>query len=117
MLGARINPSSCSGEHSGLLPDTSPVLIPASHGHLEALLREPTVPPRGAAVMCHPHPNYGGTMHTKAVYRGAEALSDVGFAALRFNFRGVGVTMEASVRKMTFLMHSIGYKANIPDYH
>ena len=92
MLGARINPSSCSGEHSGLLPDTSPVLIPASHGHLEALLREPTVPPRGAAVMCHPHPNYGGTMHTKAVYRGAEALSDVGFAALRFNFRGVGAS-------------------------
>ena len=42
--------------------------------------------------MCHPHPNYGGTMHTKAVYRGAEALSDVGFVALRFNFRGVGAS-------------------------
>ena len=68
------------------------MLIPASHGHLEALLREPTVLPRGAVVMCHPHPNYGGTMHTKAVYRGAEALSDVGFVALRFNFRGVGAS-------------------------
>ena len=42
--------------------------------------------------MCHPHPNYGGTMHTKAVYRGAQALSDVGFVALRFNFRGVGAS-------------------------
>ena len=68
------------------------MLIPASHGHLEALLREPTVLPRGAVVMCHPHPSYGGTMHTKAVYRGAEALSDVGFVALRFNFRGVGAS-------------------------
>ena len=68
------------------------MLITASHGHLEALLREPTVLPRGAVVMCHPHPSYGGTMHTKAVYRGAEALSDVGFVALRFNFRGVGAS-------------------------
>ena len=92
MLGALIDLSKDSGEHSYLIPDTSPVLIPASHGHLEALLREPTVLPRGAVVMCHPHPNYGGTMHTKAVYRGAEALSDVGFVALRFNFRGVGAS-------------------------
>ena len=92
MLGARIDPSSCPGEHSCLLPDTSPVLIPASHGHLEALLREPTVLPRGAVVVCHPHPNYGGTMHTKAVYRGAQALSDAGLVALRFNFRGVGAS-------------------------
>ena len=92
MLGAFIDLSNDSGEHSYLIPDTSPVLIPASHGHLEALLREPTVLPRGAVVMCHPHPNYGGTMHTKAVYRGAEALSDVGFVALRFNFRGVGAS-------------------------
>ena len=92
MLGAFIDFSNDSGEHSCLIPDPSPVLIPASHGHLEALLREPTVIPRGAVVMCHPHPNYGGTMHTKAVYRGAEALSDVGFVALRFNFRGVGAS-------------------------
>ncbi len=92
MLGAFIDFSNDSGEHSCLIPDPSPVLIPASHGHLEALLREPTVIPRGAVVMCHPHPNYGGTMHTKAVYRGAEALSDVGLVALRFNFRGVGAS-------------------------
>ena len=40
--------------------------------------------------MCHPHPLHGGTMHTKAVYRAAQAMSDAGLAALRFNFRGVG---------------------------
>lgn len=40
--------------------------------------------------MCHPHPLQGGTMHTKAVYRTAQALNEAGLVALRFNFRGVG---------------------------
>ena len=42
--------------------------------------------------MCHPHPIYGGTMHTTAVYRVAQALSDTGFVVLRFNFRGIGAS-------------------------
>lgn len=64
--------------------------IPAPHGHLEAHLRPASIPPRGAAVLCHPHPLHGGTMHTKAVFRSAQALNDAGFHVLRFNFRGVG---------------------------
>lgn len=64
--------------------------IDVSHGHLEANLREAEEPLRGAAVLCHPHPLYGGTMHTKAVFRTAQALNAVGIHALRFNFRGVG---------------------------
>ena len=55
-------------------------------------MREPKAPPRAAAVMCHPHPSYGGTMHTKAVYRAAQALNEVGLVPLRFNFRGVGAS-------------------------
>lgn len=66
--------------------------IPAPHGSLEAALREPDGPPRGAAVVCHPHPLHGGTMHTKAVFRTAQALSEVDVLALRFNFRGVGTS-------------------------
>jgi alpha/beta superfamily hydrolase len=66
--------------------------IPVSHGHLEALLKEPDGSLRGAAVLCHPHPLFGGTMHTKAVYRAAQALNEAGLAALRFNFRGVGAS-------------------------
>lgn len=66
--------------------------IPVSHGRLEAHLREAESGPRGAAVVCHPHPLYGGTMHTKAVFRTAQALSEVGFHTLRFNFRGVGTS-------------------------
>ncbi|GMR11821.1 MAG: Dot/Icm type IV secretion system effector CoxH3 [Gemmatimonadota bacterium] len=66
--------------------------IPVSHGHLEASMREPPSDPVGAAVVCHPHPLYGGSMHTKAVYRAAQALADSGLRALRFNFRGVGAS-------------------------
>lgn len=64
--------------------------IPVSHGHLEAILKGPEGSPAGAAVVCHPHPLHGGTMHTKAVYRSAQALNEAGMLALRFNFRGVG---------------------------
>lgn len=66
--------------------------IPVAHGHLEASLREPDGEPRGAAVICHPHPLHGGTMHTKAVFRAAQAFTEAGYLALRFNFRGVGTS-------------------------
>jgi len=66
--------------------------IPVAHGQLEALLKEPEGPPVGVAVVCHPHPLHGGTMHTKAVYRAAQGLNEAGLVALRFNFRGVGTS-------------------------
>ena len=63
-------------------------------GHLEAILDLPDGggPPRAAVVFAHPHPQYGGTMHTKAVYQGAKGLTRIGCAVLRFNFRGVGAS-------------------------
>jgi alpha/beta superfamily hydrolase len=64
-------------------------------GRLEALLDEPTSGPtrvRAAVVFAHPHPQHGGTMHTKVVYQAAKALSRIGCAVLRFNFRGVGTS-------------------------
>jgi alpha/beta superfamily hydrolase len=60
-------------------------------GVLEALLEEPEhAPPRMAALVCHPHPLFGGTMHNKVVYRLARGLRRAGLVVLRFNFRGVG---------------------------
>jgi uncharacterized protein len=64
-------------------------------GRLEAILdeparQEPTTHPKAGVVFAHPHPQYGGTMHTKAVYQGAKGLARIGCAVLRFNFRGVG---------------------------
>ena len=66
--------------------------VPVAHGHLEAILKVPPGSPRGAAVLCHPHPLHGGTMHTKAVYRAAQGFNDAGLITLRFNFRGVGTS-------------------------
>jgi len=58
-------------------------------GRIEALLELPAAgEPRGIAVICHPHPQHGGTMHNKVVHTLARAFVRRGFAALRFNFRG-----------------------------
>jgi uncharacterized protein len=60
-------------------------------GSLEAILDEPgREPMRAALVFAHPHPQFGGTMHTKVVFQGAKALARIGCGVLRFNFRGVG---------------------------
>ena len=67
-------------------------------GPLEALLDEPAVAPRAAAVFAHPLPTHGGTMHTKAVYQAAKALARIGCAVLRFNFRGVGRSAGRSTK-------------------
>jgi uncharacterized protein len=65
--------------------------IPGPAGILEALLEEPEEQaPRAAALVCHPHPLYGGTMHNKVVYRLARGMRRAGYVVLRFNFRGVG---------------------------
>lgn len=66
------------------------VEIPGPSGPLEALIDAPAGPVRAAAVFAHPHPQYGGTMHTKVVFRGAKALARIGCEVIRFNFRGVG---------------------------
>jgi len=59
-------------------------------GRLEALLNEGDDPPRYGAVMCHPHPLFGGTMHNKVVFQAMKAINAHGIPVLRFNFRGVG---------------------------
>src|SRR5688572_11419619 len=80
--------------------------IPGPAGALEALLDEPPAERgvnsdglveagraagiRAAVVFAHPHPQFGGTMHTKTVYQSAKALARIGCAVVRFNFRGVG---------------------------
>jgi alpha/beta superfamily hydrolase len=68
------------------------LFIPASVGKLEAILKEPAGATRGVALVCHPHPVGGGTMHNKVVFRAAAGLTDAGLVTLRFNFRGVGAS-------------------------
>jgi hypothetical protein len=62
-------------------------------GRLEALLEEPDGDePVEAALVCHPHPQHGGTMHNKVVYRIARGLRRAGAVVLRFNYRGVNLS-------------------------
>jgi alpha/beta superfamily hydrolase len=69
------------------------LFIPGPAGRLEALLEEPEDSfPVEAALVCHPHPSHGGTMHNKVVYRVARALRRTGAVVLRFNYRGVNLS-------------------------
>ena len=63
-------------------------------GRLEAILWTPSAVARPplAAVVCHPHPLFGGTMHNKVVYQAAKSLDALGIPVLRFNFRGAGLS-------------------------
>src|SRR5262245_39461653 len=70
-----------------------PLMIEGRSVELEAVLREPSEERlQGAAVVCHPHPSYGGTMDNRVVFRAAKSVVNAGWAALRFNFRGVGAS-------------------------
>lgn len=70
-------------------PVTEMIDIAGPMGRLEAMLERPGEGAlEGAAVICHPHPKHGGTMHNKVAYTLARAFVRSGFEALRFNFRG-----------------------------
>jgi alpha/beta superfamily hydrolase len=64
-------------------------------GAIECAVDLPAVPALGLAVLCHPHPQHGGTMDNKVVQTLARAFTQLGYAAVRFNFRGVGASAGA----------------------
>jgi alpha/beta superfamily hydrolase len=82
-------------------PRAEPLLIDGPAGVLEALLEDPQASPSpsspssaaaGFAVVCHPHPLHGGSMHNKVVHTVARACQERGMPTLRFNYRGVGAS-------------------------
>jgi alpha/beta superfamily hydrolase len=68
------------------------LFIDGPAGRLEALLNSGAENATHAALVCHPHPVYGGTMHNKVVFHAMKALNSFGFPVLRFNFRGFGLS-------------------------
>ena len=68
------------------------LLLDGPAGKLEAILEEPEAEPIAAVLVCHPHPQHGGTMHTKVVYRIARAMRNAGAVVLRFHYRGVNLS-------------------------
>jgi alpha/beta superfamily hydrolase len=71
---------------------TERVLIPVGTGTVEALVERPGAQARGIALVAHPHPLFGGTLHNKVVQTLARAFNDLGYVSLRLNFRGVGAS-------------------------
>lgn len=70
------------------------LLLPGPAGQLEVMTTSPEIPrtPPAIAVICHPHPLFGGTMHNKVIYTLARCFNSMGLATVRFNFRGVGLS-------------------------
>jgi alpha/beta superfamily hydrolase len=74
-------------------PDKELLTLRGPAGNIEALLEKPAAcGDSRVAVICHPHPQYKGTMHNKVVHTLARAMNDLGMPALRFNFRGTGAS-------------------------
>ena len=71
---------------------TGNLFIPGPMGRLEAIFKAVPGDRNEVAVIAHPHPMFGGTMHNKVVYRTAQALNQCGISTYRFNFRGVGLS-------------------------
>lgn len=69
-----------------------PVSITGPAGALEAAIDAPLTPHGALAVLCHPHPLYGGSMHDAVLGLLTQALGETGINCLRFNFRGVGAS-------------------------
>ena len=74
------------------MPTIAKVSIPGPAGKLEVVVHMPDVAPRAIAVIAHPLPTMGGTMENKIVTTLARTFTELGFSALRFNFRGVGAS-------------------------
>ena len=74
--------------------DSRNLFLEGPAGRLEAILWKPVDAKRPplAALVCHPHPLFGGTMHNKVVYNTAKSLDALGLPVLRFNFRGAGLS-------------------------
>lgn len=75
---------------------TQRLTVPGPAGTIECAIDAPSAgAARGVAVICHPHPQFGGTMDNKVVQTLARALVQLGYRAVRFNFRGVGASAGA----------------------
>jgi alpha/beta superfamily hydrolase len=73
-------------------PAIRSLFLPGPAGRLESLLNAGSPDATHAALVCHPHPLYGGTLHNKVVFHAMKAFNSFGFPVLRFNFRSAGLS-------------------------
>lgn len=79
-----------SADELPLNPRTQREIVSGPAGAIECAVDRPEGAPRGLAVVCHPHPQHGGTLDNKVVQTLARAFLQLGFTSVRFNFRGIG---------------------------
>jgi alpha/beta superfamily hydrolase len=72
--------------------NTQRLFVAGPAGQIECAIDLPAKPPVGTAVVCHPHPQHGGTMDNKVVQTLARAVLQLGWRSVRFNFRGIGAS-------------------------
>jgi alpha/beta superfamily hydrolase len=86
-----------SGAEAGprMTPRTRRERIAGPAGAIECAIDDPAAAPRGVAVICHPHPQIGGTLDIKVVQTLARAFAKLGLRSVRFNFRGIGASEGA----------------------
>jgi len=104
---------------------TQSVVFNGPAGPLEGLCDEPDqMPIKGVAIISHPHPLFGGTMHNKVVQTLAKAFVQNGWRAIRFNFRGVGGSAGAydegrgevnDLLQVIAQLHSFGQETQVPQ--
>jgi uncharacterized protein len=92
MLPLSSSPEAITPSETNAQPQLKSFFLNGPAGKLEALLNSGTADATHAALVCHPHPLFGGTMHNKVVFHTMKALNAFGFPVLRFNFRGTGLS-------------------------
>jgi uncharacterized protein len=94
------------------------MIIRTDEVELEAALWEPLGgPAKGAALLCHPHPLYGGTMNNRVIYRAAKGAVAAGLSALRFNFRGIGSSTGSYGQGMGELKDAVALSGWLQQRH
>ena len=101
-------------------PEVKKITLAGPQGDLEASVALPDEMADTVAVVCHPHPLYGGTMDNKVVHYTTRALLKVGVGVVRFNFRGVGLSegqFDNAVGEIDDCMAAVDWLANhFPDH-
>lgn len=103
------------------MPSSERILIPGPAGAIETVIDQPAAAPRGIALVAHPHPLYGGTLDNKVAQILAKTFVELGYVAVRPNFRGVGASEGAhddgngETEDLLAVIHAARARLGLPD--
>lgn len=103
------------------MPDTERILIAGPAGAIETVIDHPAAAPRGVALVAHPHPLYGGTLDNKVAQTLAKTFVELGYVAVRPNFRGVGASEgthdegRGETEDLLAVIHAVRSRLNLAD--